>query len=703
MSDRTRSLVAWVLLFTALAAGVLWWQSTRARAELQAQVLLQAEQRSLHLADAMAGQVEGVFSAVDLALQQLRSEWARGNPAAFAQRAQEALTSLPEGFVSHVVVANAQGQVVYDSLGLGMGVSIADRDYFRAHVAGGDRLAIGVPVRSRLDGRWVFAMSRPVLQGRRFAGTVHLTLGTDAMARRLAGLQLSEQDVVALIHPAGAVLARSRDNTGSMGQRMPGDRPYMVHPETGNGTYRVAGLVDGVPRTYGWHRLPQSGALVVIGLADASVLDPLVPALRRSQWMASALVLLIGLGGVLVAVLLWRVSRSRAEALASEARLKQAQRMARVGNWEHDHTTGRSTWSDEAFRTFGLDPAVDTASHAAFLAAVHPDDRERVEAAFSAAVQHHQTYDVVHRVRLPDGTDRHVHQLGTTTYDGERPLRSLGTVQDITEMRSTQLALQQLNEELEQRVQVRTRELGELNQELESFAYSVAHDLRTPLRTIHGFACLLEEEDTVAQSATGRGHLQRIQEASRRMGQLITDLLTMAQHSRAVVHHERVDLSALARRVAADLEQGQSGPRTLWEIEDGLVVQADPTLMGVVLQNLLGNAWKYTRQTARPRISFTRTAHADGQQAFCVRDNGAGFDMAYAAQLFQPFKRLHGHHEFEGSGVGLASVSRVVRRHGGRVRGEGVVGQGAAFYFSLPDVPLAPGGPMPAVPDPTIG
>ena len=263
-------------------------------------------------------------------------------------------------------------------------------------------------------------------------------------------------------------------------------------------------------------------------------------------------------------------------------------------------------------------------------------------------------------------------------------------------MHTAELALQQLNEQLEQRVLERTRELGELNQELETFAYSVSHDLRTPLRTIHGFASLLEEDTAVAQSPAGRVQLQRIQDAAKRMGQLITDLLTLAQHSRAVIQHERVDLSALARRVAADLDLAQTGAPVQWDIEDGLVVHADPTLMGVVLQNLLGNARKYTSQTAQPRIAFTRTAHAHGEQEFCVRDNGAGFDMAYVAQLFQPFKRLHGHREFEGSGVGLASVGRVVRRHGGQVRAEGAVGQGAAFYFSLPDGPEAPRAPAPS-------
>ena len=687
MSDRTRSFVGLVMLFTALAMGVLWAQSSRSRTELQAQVLLQAEQRSLHLADAMAGQVQGVFSAVDLALKQLRRDWAQGDLAAFQQRAKEVLESLPEGFVSHVVVANAEGLVVYNSLGMGEGVNIADRDYFRAQQAGGDRLAIGVPVRSKLDGRWVFAMSRPLQRDGRFAGTVHLTLGTEPMALKLAGLELSEQDVVALIHPGGALMARSRDNTGSMGQQMPSDRPYMAQPDAHSGVYRVPGQVDGVHRTYGWHRLPQSGALVAIGLADTSVLGPLVPALRRSQWMTGALSLLIFTGGGLIALLLWRVSRSQAAAVASEARLKEAQRMARVGNWEHDHRTGRLTWSDEIFRMLGLDPALHTPTYQGFINTVHPDDRQRVAAALRASLQERKPCDVIHRLLLPDGTLKYAHELAITAYEGDRPLRSQGTVQDITEMRTAQLALQQLNEGLEQRVEVRTRELGELNHELETFAYSVSHDLRTPLRTIHGFASLLEEEGA-AQSELGRGHLRRIQEAAKRMGLLITDLLTLAQHSRAVIRHERVDLSAMVRRVAAELEQAQPGVPMQWAIEDGLVVQADPTLMGVVLQNLLGNAWKYTSQTAQPRIGFSRTAHANGLQEFCVRDNGAGFDMAYAAQLFQPFKRLHAHHEFEGSGVGLATVQRVVQRHGGEVRGEGVVGGGAAFYFTVPDEPL---------------
>jgi signal transduction histidine kinase len=168
------------------------------------------------------------------------------------------------------------------------------------------------------------------------------------------------------------------------------------------------------------------------------------------------------------------------------------------------------------------------------------------------------------------------------------------------------------------------------------------------------------------------------------MGELITDLLPLAHPGRAPVRHEKVNLSELARGLAAELERGESTRQIEWAIEDDLLVEADPTLMRVVLQNLLGNACKYTGREPRARISLSRSEAADGLQTFCVRDNGAGFDMAYASQLFQPFKRLHGRNEFEGTGVGLATVQRVVQRHGGKVSAEGVVGQGAAFYFSLP-------------------
>uniref|UniRef100_UPI0025C6AF0E sensor histidine kinase n=1 Tax=Hydrogenophaga sp. TaxID=1904254 RepID=UPI0025C6AF0E len=375
--------------------------------------------------------------------------------------------------------------------------------------------------------------------------------------------------------------------------------------------------------------------------------------------------------------------RTEAALQESEARLKEAQRMARVGNWKRDLTTEELTWSDEIFRIFEVDPSVKP-SYKAFITRVHPEDRTLVTSTYQHSVDTREPYERVHRLLMPDGRVKHVRVAGFTEFDGDLAVRSVGTVQDITEVHTAEEALKRLNEELEQRVAERTREMSVLNRELEAFAYSVSHDLRTPLRSIDGYASLLEEECGVLLNDDGKAYVNRIRTSSRRMGRLISDLLALAHLNRAELRYEPVDLTRLAHAIARELASTDPARTVQWRIDEGMQVWADAGLLGVVLQNLLGNAWKYTGQTASAVISFSHTTLDDGTVEFCVRDNGAGFDMAYAEQLFEPFKRLHAHHEFEGSGVGLATVHRVIERHGGRVRGEGSVGRGAAFYFSLP-------------------
>jgi signal transduction histidine kinase len=675
-----------VVLFTAVAAGVLWWQALRSQTQLREQVLLQAKERSHHVAGAMAGQMRAELGALDRALRDLRARWRPDAPERIDALASETIASLPVGFVSHLTVADVNGMVVYNSLGVAPGVYVGDRSYFKALRTGGDRLLVSEPVRSRLLGQWAFTVSRPLLRGGRFDGVISLVVRSDYLAGRLGEVELSPLDVVSLVHPAGRYLARSRDNDASMDARVPPDRPYLVDPTLSHGTYRIEDVMDHAPRTYGWHRLPETGLVVSVGLGDDTVLAPLRPAQQRNLWVTGVLSLLLLGFGSLVARDQLRMARSQRALAASEAQLKEAQRLTHMGSWSHDVATGAVTWSDEVFRIFEMDPAITQPSYERFLQWVHPDDAAEVQRVYEIAVRERQPYNHVHRLLLPGGRVKYVRQRGVTDYDGERPVRSMGTVQDVTEMRTTQQALQRLNEELESRVSQRTSELAQANRELEAFAYSVSHDLRTPLRSIHGFACVLEEDEASQISEAGRKHLRRIQDGSRRMGQLITDLLSLAHLSRAKIDQEPVDLSELALQLAADLQRSEPGREVDWDIQEGLVAMADPGLMRVVLQNLLGNAWKYTGHRVHPRITFSREHSADGMVTFCVRDNGAGFDMTYAAQLFQPFRRLHAHHEFEGSGVGLATVGRVIRRHGGQVRGEGVVGQGAAFFFTLPEV-----------------
>ena len=257
------------------------------------------------------------------------------------------------------------------------------------------------------------------------------------------------------------------------------------------------------------------------------------------------------------------------------------------------------------------------------------------------------------------------------------------TYTDVTEQEQAQQAIRELNESLEQRVRERTAELEASNRELESFSYSVSHDLRAPLRALHGFSHLLGEEYAHALDDNGQHYLSRIRAASERMGQLIDDLLDLARITRQELKRVPVSLSRIAEEVKESLAEQSPERKAAWRIAPGLQAHADPVLAKVLLENLLRNAWKFTAERVQADIEF-EAAVQDGETVYRVRDNGAGFDMAYADKLFQPFQRLHDAKRFEGTGIGLAIVHRVVRRHGGRIWAEGAPGQGASFYFTLP-------------------
>ena len=285
-----------------------------------------------------------------------------------------------------------------------------------------------------------------------------------------------------------------------------------------------------------------------------------------------------------------------------------------------------------------------------------------------------------------------------TTLGAERVRLSL--LRDMTEqlhseqlLRENAIEIRRLNADLEKRVEQRTQALAALNRELESFSYSVSHDLRAPLRSIDGFSQILLQEYAGSLDDTARGYLERVRAGSQRMARLIDDLLELARVTRRDLQVRTCDLTALAREIAQELRQAEPGRRARFVVADGMRVSADPGLLRIVMDNLLRNAWKFTGTKAETVIEVGHAA-ADGEPTYFVRDNGVGFDMAYVNKLFGAFQRLHSDAEFQGTGIGLALVQRVIRRHGGQVRGEGIPDRGATFYFMLPEYGVVLPGPV---------
>jgi PAS domain S-box-containing protein len=316
---------------------------------------------------------------------------------------------------------------------------------------------------------------------------------------------------------------------------------------------------------------------------------------------------------------------------------------------------------------------------------VHPDDVASLRATFVARVESEgYSARTQYRFRHRDGSWRVVEGVARNLYGDPSVQGVLVNSRDITERVQAEEEILSLNRQLEQRVRERTAALEAANHELESFSYSVSHDLRAPLRSIDGFSEALLEDHAAQLDERGKYYLSRLRAASRHLLDLIGDLLQLSRVGRYELERRRVDLSALAAEVVAELREREPDRRVEVSLGAGLEVSADPTLLRQMLGNLLGNAWKYTGKKEGAHIELG-SVDRDGERVYFVRDDGVGFDMTYAERIFESFQRLHSSNEFEGTGVGLATVRRILSRHGGRAWAEGAVGTGATFFFTLPD------------------
>lgn len=385
---------------------------------------------------------------------------------------------------------------------------------------------------------------------------------------------------------------------------------------------------------------------------------------------------------VFIAIILDITARKRADAALreSEQRYHALAKAAPVGIFRTD-LQGQCIYVNERWQELaGMKQA--QALGDGWAASIHPEDRQQVFNEWSEAAQAQRSFRIECRFQKPDGQVIWVLAQAEAERDTNNQIVGyVGTVTDISARKLIEDKLADQRDLLEERVAERTAELSRTNQELESFSYSVSHDLRSPLRAIDGFSQALLEDYGEHFDETGQDYLHRVRAASQRMGQLIDALLMLSRVSRHALQRKPIALSSLAEEIIAELHESDPEREVEILIADDLTVDADMNLLRILLENLLSNAWKYTATVEHAKIELT--AHEEnGEMIYVVKDNGVGFDMRYVNKLFGAFQRLHGT-EFEGTGIGLATVQRIAHHHAGRVWAEGETGKGATFYFTL--------------------
>lgn len=371
----------------------------------------------------------------------------------------------------------------------------------------------------------------------------------------------------------------------------------------------------------------------------------------------------------------------------SETLLNETQRLAKIGGWSWEVETQTTFWTEETYRIHGYTPATNVSGGIDFidrsLMCYDPEDRPVISSAFQRCIQHGDSYDLEFPFTSVDGQRKWIRTTSTAIYEDNRIVRIIGTLMDITQRKQAEKEIFELNRDLEQRVVERTAELEAVNTELADFSYSVSHDLRAPLRHIDGYLELLQKRMADSLDELSSHYLTSIMNSSRRMGTLIDSLLAFTRMRRTQISWDTLDLNCLVHDVIDQLTQDKNQRRIHWQITDLPTVNGDPIMLRIVLMNLISNAIKFTQTRVVAEIAIGSQT-TENETIIFVRDNGVGFDMAYADRLFGVFQRLHRNDEFEGLGIGLANIRRIIRLHGGKTWAEGKLNEGATFYFTLP-------------------
>lgn len=648
----------------------------------------------------------------------------------------------------NVGVIDPSGDVRCSAVPTKQRVNLGDRPYVRRAFEMRDFTSsyqIG-----RITGKPTLSIAYPILDDSGNAeGVVFIALNLVVLFDDLIRtVSLPEGATLTVLNSEGTILARHPEARAWLGKSLPETELVRTIVAQREGTAELAGL-DGEKKFYAFlplRAVPDINAYISVGIPREIVFAPANRALVRSliwlavivalagavAWFGARTLILRPVGALMTAVTrLGRGDLSARTGLAGDA--GELGQLARRFDEMADALEGSEALlhQTEAERWLGvtrLANIVNTATDAI----VSIDSQQRIVLFNPSAEQTFgyraeevigQPLDLLLPTRFAAAHHRHVQEFGAAPETGrlmgnrgelagrrkdgsEFPVEATiskvvtdgqivhtAILRDITERKRAEDEIRRLNADLERKVAERTAQLEAANEELESFSYSVSHDLRAPLRGIDGFSQALMEDYADKLGDQGRGYLQRVRAASQRMAELIDDMLKLARVTRASMQHEPVDLSTLAHSIAAELQRAPPQRSADIVIEPGLNASGDPRLLRVLLENLLWNAWKFTGKQPHPRIELgARRDH--GTPVYFVRDNGVGFDMKYAHKLFGAFQRLHTVAEFPGTGIGLATVQRIVHRHGGRAWADAAEGRGATFFFTLsPEPAHAPHNP----------
>jgi PAS domain S-box-containing protein len=685
-----RGLVAGVVLLNLFVFGLVGYSLQQSHVEFEQRAELTAQ----NLAQMLAHDIGREFEKIDVILlaasDEIEQQMARGS---VDGRALNAFLARLQRRVPEIIsmrTLDASGVVAH-----GPGVdpkarpNNSDREYFtRQRDDPGAGMVVARPVLARIDRKWVIVASRALHRpDGSFAGVVYANIALEHLARDFSTLDVGQHGSVSLRDAGLRIYARHpapKEPEKVLGQRLEvPELQALVDSGRDASTYVSKRTVDGVERRFAVHKVPGYPLYAVVGRATGEYMAP---------WRAQAAKILaltgfFSLTGLLLSWLIHRIWR-RQQAVTLEL-AREEEKFHTVADYTYDWEYWEGAGGEILFmtpsceRVTGYTQAEFAADPELLLRIVHPDDQPRMQR-HRHDVAHKDEAAVDFRIVRKDGEIRWIAHGCRSVFrrDGQFMGRRVSN-HDISERKADEAAISRLNAELEQRVAQRTAELETAIFDLENFNYSASHDLRIPLRAIDGFSKILLDEHAHQLDDEGMRLLQVVRDNAKKMAQYIDDMLAFSRTGRKALTQAEVNMAGLVREVLEELKPAMAGREFKLDIHSLPHTIADRSMLRQVFLNLLSNAIKFSSPKHDPSIQVGASIKG-AEIIYYVKDNGVGFDMRYADKLFGVFQRLHGVAEFEGAGIGLAIVKRIVTRLGGRVWAEGKVNEGATFYFALP-------------------